>query len=268
MSDRIFEIRTLKSIIIKSCFEIIKPYIRETNVIINQEGIKISTIDTSKSTITYLKLDANKFEIFKCESPVVIGIDVETIYKALKTTNRTETFTLYMEKNDSDKLCIELYDHSASKIRSYKIPLLMLNDKIINIQDMTYDSIISIPSSHFQKVIKEMHLLDSKIIEIKSIGKQLIFQSDDGGAEFQTIINENDSNISSENDCENSTKFEKVSDVFVQGKFKLVFFMNIIKASHLCDHMNIFIGNDKPLILQYFVADLGVMSFLIMQTIV
>ena len=32
MSERIFEIKTLKSVIIKNLFEVIKPYIKETNI--------------------------------------------------------------------------------------------------------------------------------------------------------------------------------------------------------------------------------------------
>jgi hypothetical protein len=41
--------------------------------------------------------------------------------------------------------------------------------------------------------------------------------------------------------------------------------MNFIKASHLCENMNILLTNDKPLILEYYVADLGVMRFLLMS---
>jgi len=60
MSRRIFEIKTLKSVIVKNLFEVIKPYIKETNILINKDCIKISTMDTSKVSLTYVKLDADK----------------------------------------------------------------------------------------------------------------------------------------------------------------------------------------------------------------
>ena len=62
-----------------------------------------------------------------------------------------------------------------------------------------------------------------------------------------------------------SIKFEKTNDKIVQGKFKLSHLMNFIKASHLCENMNILLTNDKPLILEYFVADLGILRFLLMS---
>jgi hypothetical protein len=63
-----------------------------------------------------------------------------------------------------------------------------------------------------------------------------------------------------------SVKFSKSSDNIVQGKFKLSYLMNFIKASHLCESMNLLLTNDQPLVLEYFVADLGVLRLLLMST--
>ena len=145
-NKRVVEISTLKSIIIKSLFEVIKPYIKETNILINNEGIKISTMDNSKVSLTYIKLKAEKFEKYYCEKPVIIGIDTTTLFKVIKYCNRRETITFYMNENDQDKLGVELSDPFMGKIKDYKIPLLALDDKIANIHSMEFDYIINIPS--------------------------------------------------------------------------------------------------------------------------
>lgn len=272
MKERIFEIKTLKSIIIKNMFEVIKPYIKETNILINKDGMKISTLDTSKVSLTYIKLDSDKFESYHCEKPVVVGVDTTTFYKTIKSANRRETITFYMNKGEEDKLGIELADPFMGKIKDYKIPLLALEDNIINIQDMSFDYVINMPSVQFQQIIKDIQLLEGKIVEIKSIGKQLVFSCDDGLAEFNTAINEIDDNLNKEQKAllqQNgedirSVKFEKSNDKIVQGKFKLNYLMNFIKASNLCENFNLLLTNDKPLILEYFVADLGIMRFLLM----
>jgi proliferating cell nuclear antigen len=273
MKERIFEIKTLKSVIIKNVFEVIKPYIKETNILINKDGIKISTMDTSKVSLTHIKLDAKKFEAYNCEKPMIIGIDTTTFFKTIKSANRRETITFYMDKNDEDKLGVELADPFMGKVKDYKIPLLALEDKVINISEMSFDYVINMPSVQFQQIIKDIQLLEGKVVEIKSIGKQLIFSCDDGLAEFQTSISEIDDNLNKDQKAllqQNgedirSVKFEKTNDKIVQGKFKLSYLMNFIKASHLCENMNILITNDKPLILEYFVADLGLMRFLLMS---
>lgn len=271
MSGRVFELKTLKSIILKSLFETIKPYIKETNIVINKDGLKISTLDTSKISLTYIKLDAKKFESYYCERPVVVGIDTNTLFKTIKSANRRETITFYMDKNDEDKLGVELADPFMGKVKDYKIPMLALDDKVINISEMSFDYVINIPSVQFQQIIKDIQLLEGKIVEIKSVGKQLIFNCTDGLAEFKTAISEIDENLNKDQktllqqngEDIRSIKFEKTNDKIVQGRFKLNHLINFIKASHLCENMNILLTNDKPLILEYFVADLGIMRFLL-----
>ncbi len=271
MKERIFEIKTLKSVIVKNVFEIIKPYIKETNILINQDGIRISTLDTSKVSLTYIKLDAKKFEAYHCSKPVVIGIDTTTLFKTIKSANRRETITFYMNAYDEDKLGIELADPFMGKVKDYKIPLLALEDKVLNIPDMSFDYVINMPSAQLQQIIKDIQLLEGRVIEIKSIGKQLIFSCEDGLADFKTIISEIDDSLNKDQrallqqngEDIRSVKFEKTNNKIAQGKFKLSYLMNFIKASHLCENMNILLANDKPLILEYFVADLGLMRFLL-----
>jgi proliferating cell nuclear antigen len=177
-----------------------------------------------------------------------------------------------MNANEEDKLGIELADPFMGKVKDYKIPLLVLDDKVINISEMMFDYVINMPSIQFQQIIKDIQLLEGKVVEIKSIDKQLIFSCDDGLADFKTAISEIDDKLNKDQktllqqngEDIRSIKFEKTHDKIVQGKFKLSHLMNFIKASHLCENMNILLTNDKPLILEYFVADLGVLRFLLM----
>jgi proliferating cell nuclear antigen len=268
MTERLFSITTGKAVIIKQLFECIKPYIKETNIMITSEYIKISTLDISKSSVTYIKLDAPKFEAYSCKKPIVFGIDTTVFFKTIKSTNRKETLTLYMDESEPDKLSIELNDIFAGKVKGYKIPLLELDDRIVKVDNMDFDYIINMPSTQFQQIIKDIHLLEGRTVEIKSIGKQLIFTSTDGLADFSTSISELNDNadhnmlLAQNGEDVKSVKFSKNTNKIVQGKFKLSYLLNFIKASHLCENMNIHLANDKPLILEYFVADLGILRLL------
>lgn len=271
MKERIFEIKTLKAVIIRNVFECIKPYIKETNILVNKDGMKISTMDTANVSLTYIKLKSSKFESYSCKKPMIIGIDTATFYKTLKTATRRDTITFYMNEDEPDKLGIELADTFVGKLKDYKMPLLALDDKVLNVPDMEYEYVINMPSAQFQQIVKDIHLLEGKVVEIKSIGKQLVFSCKDGIADFDTSISEIDNNLNKDQktllqqngEDIRSIKFQKSHDKIVQGQFKLTYLMNFIKASHLCDNMNIYLTNDKPLILEYPAADIGVMKFLL-----
>lgn len=271
---KVFKIISSKAVIIKQLLEILKPYIKECNVMITPEFIKISTVDISKTSVTYVRLDAKKFEHYYCEKTIVIGIDTTVLFKAIKSSNRREILTLYMDTNDQDKLGVELADPFMGKVKDYRLNLLALDDKICKVEDIEFDYIINIPSVQFQQIIKDIHLLEGKIVEIKSVGKQLIFTSTDGTAEFRTAISEIDDALNKDHktllqqngEDFRSVRFSKNTGNIVQGRFKMSYLLNFIKASHLCENMNILLANDKPLVLEYFVADLGILRLLTVST--
>ncbi len=272
--NKIFEIKTLKAIIIKQLFEVIKPYLKETNIFITNEYIKICTIDNCKNTLTYIKLDSSKFESYYCKRPINIGVNTELFYKAIKSVSRRETITFTMYENNLDKLEIELCDAMMGKIKKYTLVLLDLGIiKNPKIDDIEYDSIINIPTKQFQQIVKDIYSLDGQMLEIKSIKKQVIFSCNDGNAKISISISEVDDNENMEQkmllqqngeDLRN-VKFTKSTNKIVQGNYKIAYLMNFIKASHLCENMNIFITNDKPLVLEYFIADLGILRLLLMS---
>lgn len=275
-SKRIFTIITLKSVILKSLFETLKTYIKECTMLISPDGIKISTPDIARESITFIKLNANKFESYHCTRPVMVGIDTCTFFKAIKSANRRETITFYMDVDEPNKLGVELSDSFMGKVKGYKLNLLELDEKVFHVEDISFPYVINMPTVQFQQIIKDIHLLDGKIVEIKSVGKQIVFNCVDGIAEFKTSISELDDSSNSQarlaleqrgEDLTKSVKFSKHHhSEIVQGKFKMSYLLNFVKASHLCENMNIMIGNDKPLILEYFVADLGIMRLVLIST--
>lgn len=272
-AGRLFTIKTFKSVIIKNLIEVIKPYLKECNIRITPDYLKISTMDDAKKIITHIKLDAPNFESYYCKKNKTIGIEIITLYKAIKSATKRDTITLYIEENDPNKLCIDLVDPVQGKFKKYKIQLLSLdNDKVVDIQEMTFDYTINMPSIEFQKIIKDIHLLEGKIVDIKSIGKQIIFSCNDGIADFKTSLSEIDNNLTKEQktllqqngEDIKSVNFESNSNIIVQGRFKMIYLMYFIKASHISDSMTILLANDYPLVLKYSVADLGSLSLLLM----
>lgn len=270
-TNKLFVIKTLKAVVLKQMLEVLKPYIKETNIMITKEFIKISTKDIGNNSITYIKLDAAKFESYYCKEPIIISIDTSILFKTIKSTNRRETITLSMDENNTDKLKVELTDLFQGKSKSVEIQLLALEEKMIDIKSMEFSSIISMPTAQFQQIIKDINLLDGKIVEIKSINKQLIFECTDGVADYCSSITEIENNkdhveiLKQNGEDIRNVKFTKSDNSIVQGRFKLSFLMNFIKASHLCDTMNILLANNQPLVLEYFVADLGILRLLLVS---
>ena len=90
----------------------------------------------------HLKLNADKFEGFYCDQQYVIGVNVINMYKTLKTMNVNDTLIIYMEKNDKNKLYVKFENPEKITSTRCKLNLMDLEEKVMNIPDITFDTVI------------------------------------------------------------------------------------------------------------------------------
>ena len=137
---------------------------------------------------------------------------------------------------------------SENLITNYKLNLLDLNEDTIKIPPTTFESVITMPSTDFQKICRDMFAL-ADILEIKSIDQQLIFSCKGDFASQETILGETN----------NGLKFvqnDKPSDI-IQGMFSLKNLVLFTKCTNLCNTIKMYIKNDYPLIIEYSVASVA-----------
>ena len=84
MNNRL-EITTVQSSAIRILFESLKDVLTDVNIHANSQGIKIMSMDGSKSAIVHVKLLASQFEKFECSTPFVMGVNMLSLFKILKS---------------------------------------------------------------------------------------------------------------------------------------------------------------------------------------
>ena len=116
------------------------------------------------------------------------------------------------------------------------------------VPDVEYDTVLNLPTTDFQKIIRDLNGISDRI-EIKSVGNDLIFSCEGNFASSKIYRSESGGNM----------EFTKKSDpsVIVQGEFSLKSLSHFIKCTPLCTHLEMYFGNDLPLIVKYEVASLG-----------
>ena len=60
--NHIIDIKTVQSSAIKILVEALKEILTDTNLIIDETGIKLVAMDSTKTVLIYMKLEANKFQ--------------------------------------------------------------------------------------------------------------------------------------------------------------------------------------------------------------
>jgi proliferating cell nuclear antigen len=111
-----------------------------------------------------------------------------------------------------------------------------------------FSSIINLPSSDFQKIIRDMSSLSDKL-EIKCVGDELIFSLE---GPFATVKIQR-------SECNGNLEYIKKQDItkVIQGEFSLKHLSYFIKCTNLCNSIELMLENDIPLVVKYNVASLG-----------
>jgi proliferating cell nuclear antigen len=241
------EIKTVQSSVFKILIEALKEILTDTVIEINEQGLKIVTLDNTHVILVHLKLDASKFEHYHCDAPKTIGINMLNFYKIIKTINSNDTLTLFMKKNDHNHLGVEIENREKNTKTTYKLNLLDLNNTKMEIPPSVFNSVITLPSTEFQKICRDMHNL-AEFVEIKTINKELILACKGDFCSQETVLRDSDSV---------TVEHENNEMDIVQGVFNLKFLCLFTKATNLSKMVELYLKNDYPLIVRYSVASLG-----------
>ena len=246
--DYIMELRTIQSAAFRILIEALKEILTDTNLLFDDSGIKLITTDSTKTVLIHMKLEEDKFELYKCEEPITCGISMLNLYKIIKTISKQDTLTLYIKRNNTNKLGIIINNDEKKSQTKYELNLLDISEEPLNPTPVEFDSEISFPSTDFQKIIRDMINIGTNI-EIKSVGKSLMLSCEGDFANQETILHSTTDGL----------KFisSNSEDKPVQGIFSLKYLLLFTKCTNMCNQILLYIKNDYPLIIQYSVASLG-----------
>jgi proliferating cell nuclear antigen len=274
--------RTVQGVAFKILTEALKELVMDTCIEFDETGMKIVATDTAHMVLVHMKLHASKFEYYSCPNRKMIGVNMLNFYKLIKTINNNDQLTLYIEHNDINHLCINIENMEKNTRTTYKLNLLDLDHRVINVDPTSFSEVVTLPSTDFQKICRDMHNI-AEFMEIRSFRNQITFSCVGEFCSQETTIFDNNKthkNISPYDEAETSdinslmkdgcvhppipecvVDTEHVRDTtcteIVQGVFSLKQMVLFTKCTNLCTTAEIYLKNDYPLIIKYDVSSLG-----------
>lgn len=247
-------IKTVQISPFRTLMTALKDILIETNIIIQQSGIRIINMDKSHTILVRLLLNAVNFEHYYCRYPkIVIGVNMFHLFKLINSIDNDDTLTLFIENDHYTEgvvkfLGMKFENGNIMQCKTQYLRLIEPDNEEIHLPDVTFSSIINIPSSDFQKIIRDMSSLSDRL-EIKCVGDELIFSLVGPFAKVQIRRSE----------CNGNMEYiqKQDSSKIIQGEFPLKYLNYFIKCTNLCNSIELMLENDLPLIVKYNVASLG-----------
>lgn len=247
-NDLKFKIKTIQSNSIKNLIESLKDILTDTNIEISNQGLKIIAMDPSHTVLVHLKLEAKEFQEFECNEEMILGVNMINFYKLIKFIGNNDTLTLYVENGNESQLNIIMESNDKNCITKYKLNLMDIPKENVEIPNLFFNSIITMPSGDFQKLCRDLHNI-SNTVDIKSVNNKLIFNSTGNIGTVEHIILENNNTMSV---SENANDGE-----ITQGVFLLKHLVMFSKCTSLSPTVLLYLKNDFPLIIEYKISSLG-----------
>lgn len=255
-TNNVLTIKTVQIAPFRILMTALKDILLDTNIVFTKKGMKIINMDKTHTILVHLNLKAENFEFYQCNyDKIIIAVNMLHLFKLINSIDNDDTLTMYIEKDDYDDgvvselgLKFENGDIKQSKIQ--KLKLIEPEEEQMDLPDIKYSSVINMPSSDFQKIVRDLANISEKL-EIKSVGEELIFKCCGQYAKAEIRRSETSGN--------NSMQFlqKQNPDDIIQGEFSLKNLVYFIKCTNLCSQIEIFLKNNKPLIVKYNVASLG-----------
>jgi len=257
-SKNILTIQTVQISPFRTLMTALKDILLETNITFTPSGIKIINMDKSHTILAHLSLKADRFETYECKmDKIIIGVNMLHLFKLINTIDNDDTLTIYIEEVDySDGvvqylgLKFENGDIKQQKIQ--KLRLIEPDSEELSVPEVAFSSVLNLPSVDFQKIIRDLSCISDKI-EIRSIatedGAELIFKCRGGFAEAEIRRAESDGSM--------EYIQKQANNKIIQGEFSLKNLGYFIKCTNLCNQIEIFLENNRPLVVKYNVASLG-----------
>ena len=247
----VLTIKTVQIAPFRTLMTALKDILLETNITFEPDGMRIINMDKSHTILVHLFLSAQNFEFYECK--IIIGVNMFHLFKLINTIENDETLTIYIENSDYvdgivSYLSLKYENGEIKQCKTQKLRLIEPDPEELQYPDVTFSSIINLPSADFQKIIRDLSCISEKL-EIKSVGNELIFKCSGQFASAEIHRAESDGSM--------GFISKQDSSKIIQGEFSLKNLGYFIKCTNLCQQIEVYLENDLPLVVKYNVASLG-----------
>lgn len=244
----ILELQTIQTSVFKNMFEALKDIFREINLVADVDGIYAQSINDTHTVLTKLNLPKDKFESYHCREKLHLGLDMDYFYKIIKTISNNDILSLFVHEERRNELGIKVSNPDLNTMTTYKLKLMDIPISTITLPHVDFETEVSLYSTQFQKIIKEMNTL-AQCVEISAIGNEIIFNCKGLFTERETVIRENERGLKIIKPLRGSS--------IVQCVYLLKILTTFTKCTSLSPVVELKLKNDFALVIKYNVGSLG-----------
>jgi proliferating cell nuclear antigen len=105
-----------------------------------------------------VKLNAEGFDHYRCDKPINLGVSFENLSKILKCAGNDDIIN-FTAQEDRDTLELVFESPNGERVSDFELKLMEIDSDHLGIPDTEYKSTIRMPSSEFQRIVRDLTVL-------------------------------------------------------------------------------------------------------------
>jgi len=250
----VFEAHLQHAVILRKVVDAMKDLCKDVNFDCSEKGLQVQSMDSSHVALVSLLLRESAFSEFKCDRPMSLGMNVDSLGKILKMCGPNDSLKVRWQ-NDADTVSFQCESGDDDRISDFDLKLMQIESEHMEIPEQHYKVVAKMPSAEFQKICRDL----------KEFGETMQVKASKEGITFSV-----QGDIGAGNVMLKPREAEKVEERVtltvhepVTATFALRYLVNFAKAAPLSGLVELGLGPDAPLLVKYDVeaADNGHMQF-------
>lgn len=210
------------------------------NLKFDDEGLKIQTMDDSKISLIFARLNKDFFSTYSLTNSITIGLDIKLFSKILKALKNEKGIRLSMA---NDSLLIDVLSGNNQK---YKIVTLNLDCDEIEMIDLEYSFSLKLQHKEIKDIIKSMKLYTPDSCEFIYDNKVLYLSTITDLGSYNTELKQSDSII----DMINNMSLSGTNSPYFKISYSFGLFEKYVTAN-ITDEFILHIDKVTPMKIEY-----------------
>ncbi|ETO20401.1 hypothetical protein RFI_16813 [Reticulomyxa filosa] len=263
--------------------------VQDGNFECDSDGIRLQAMDTSHVSLVSLFLNKDSFDNYKCETPITLGINFQSLTKVLKCSKMDDSLHLSTDPSSKDELSIVFSDKNDRRTSTFQLKLMEIDSERLVIPETNYVCEIVMSSKEFKQIMTDLHNIGESltiggskegvrfaitgeigsgdltyrnsdaVIPIKK--KKSKKHSDDGQSQTQSVQDDKDLVIECEDDTTSGSHVKIQCEQAVTQNFALKYLVSFTKGTTLSPLVHLSMSPDIPLVVRFDIETLGYLKY-------
>jgi len=231
-----------QAVLLKKVVDAMKDLCKDVNFDCSEKGIQVQSMDSSHVALVSLLLRESAFADFKCERPMSLGMNVDSLAKIMKMCGPSDSLRIKWQSG-ADSVGFQCESGSDDRIADFDLKLMQIESEHMEIPEQQYKVTVKLPSGEFQKICRDLKEF-GETMQVKASKEGITFsvQGDAGGGNVMLKPRE----AEKPEDRVSLTVHEPVT-----AAFALRYLVNFSKAAPLSGTVELGLGADAPLLVKY-----------------